>query len=322
MAKLVQINDIHLSDSPPVNRTRHYQDEIFDKLDFAFSLESDAVILTGDVFHHHHPQKTSHYLVGRLWEFIEHHNKPVYCIIGNHDVYAGRIDNINKQPLGMLAKHPLVTMLDDGIDYNINGVKVRAVNWDYKFYTTEGADLIKYQLDKFKKPDLLVSHAPILDSTNPYFQTIALSELSGLAKVISWGHIHAQHPVTKIDGTYFSNPGSLSRRSLGGSSLEESESQKIPHVATLTFGAEESIIKYVELPAKPMEDVYLPSSLLNAELDRRVPINSNKLESIIEILNNDDLESFTTDQLRSIVSTVGVDSDVIQIIEELLNIYG
>ena len=321
MAKLVQINDIHISDNPPVNRTRHYQDEIYDKLDFAFGLESDAVILTGDVFHHHHPSKTSHYLVGRLWELIEHHNKPVFTIIGNHDVYAGRVDNINKQPLGMLARHPLVTMLDDGKDYNIEGVKVRAVNWDYKFYNADGAGLIKYELDE-NKPDLLVTHAPILDSTNPYFQTITLNELGGLAKVISWGHIHAQHPITKLNGTQFSNPGSLSRRSLGGSALEESESQKTPHVAVLTFGKEESIIEYVELPAKPMDEVYLPSSLLNAELGKRTPVNSSKLEAIIDVLNNDDLESFTPDQLRSIVSTVGVDSEIIQIIEELLNIYG
>ena len=178
--RFIQINDIHLSDNPPINRTRHYQDEIFDKLDYAFGLESNAILLTGDVFHHHHPQKTTHYLVGRLWEFIEKHNKPVYVIVGNHDVYAGRIDDLNKQPLGMLLKHPLVTLLEDGKLYTIDGVNVQAVNWDYKFYSTDGANLIKYQLRK-NKPDLLVSHAPILDSANPYFDTIAPAELSGLA---------------------------------------------------------------------------------------------------------------------------------------------
>ena len=125
-----------------------------------------------------------------------------------------------------------------------------------------------------------------------------------------------------MDGTYFSNPGSLSRRSLGGSALEEHESQKIPHVAALTFGGGDSIIEYLELPAKPMAEVYLPSSLLNKELESRDQISSNKLESFMNILNNDDLESFTTDQLKSMISTVGVDPEIIQIMEELINIYG
>ena len=312
MSSFIQINDIHLSDTPPRNRTDTYQDDVFDKLEYSFGLASDGILLMGDLFHHQHPSRTTFALISRLWEMIERHNKPVYVIVGNHDVYAGRVDLLDAQPLGMIIRHPNVRWLNDGV-HNIDGVEIAAVNWDYGM-ERDGVDLIKERLGDVR-PDLLLTHAPILDSGNPFFSTISYSKLAGLAKSIAWGHIHELAPAKQREGTYFSNPGALSRRTLHGLALEEPDSQVLPHIARLTFDGSSNIVEYVPVPCRPMSEAYLASSVV----EKVTAVESDALDSFIDTLEMDELSAVSPERLRTMINTTDASPEVRVLLDEVLN---
>ena len=108
------VNDPHLADRPPSMRVEGYADHILAKLQFTTTIESDIVIFSGDVCNLKAPTRTSHALVQRMCDIIRAYNRPVYIVVGNHDMQHDRLESLEKQPLGVLFKAGAI-MLDAAV---------------------------------------------------------------------------------------------------------------------------------------------------------------------------------------------------------------
>ena len=252
MARFIQVNDIHLSDRPPRYRTNTYRQDIMDKLAWVFrkaiDTHSDFVLMTGDVFHHPQPSRVSHSLVNDLMALFSEYPLPVLVVPGNHDLMGGRLDSLDRQPLGTLTSHPNVKLLHEEYEYEVAGLIVKGVAWNYAI----NAEYIFSRVPD--KVHVLGLHAPILSGSNPFFEAIQPSALDNLADVVCHGHIHSPSWHT-TENTAFSNPGSLSRRCLGGG-LED-ESDRVPSVAVIDLEPGGSpAVEYLAVEHRPSEEVY------------------------------------------------------------------
>ena len=242
------------------------------------------MLLTGDIFHHPQARRVSHELVNDLLTVLADADMPIFIVPGNHDIGAGRLESIPKQPLGSLGHLPNVTVMEDGKLYEQGSITLASVGWNYRM----DADYIRAMIPA-ERPHVLALHAPVTPAPNPFFKTIQPAELAGLAEVVCYGHIHTQHPILQVGDTLFSNPGALARRALGGHLDDEAASK--PHIAEVDFSYAGSNVYYVEIPHRPMEEVY--------RLDlHEVAVSDNEaLTTFVESLGEVKLTALTAENL-------------------------
>lgn len=114
--KLGIIGDIHLAATPPGRRTETYLADVQAKLDeIAAADDIDGWLLIGDIFHNKRANRVPHWLVAWTWDWISrlaapvgpsHSDRWVLAVPGNHDLADGSIESLDRQPLGVLGRHP------------------------------------------------------------------------------------------------------------------------------------------------------------------------------------------------------------------------
>ena len=313
MGKFIQINDVHLSDRPPRFRKDTYKDDVLgkiaDSLYIGLSTSVDFVLFTGDVFHHPQASKVSHELVNDLMHLFNGYSMlPIYIVPGNHDIAAGRLESLPKQPLGTLGLLPNVTVMEDGEMYAVGGLTLACVGWNYRI----DAGYIQGQVSKTGQTNVLALHAPIAPKSNPFFKTIQPEEIADLADVVCYGHIHTPHPARKVGGSWFSNPGSLARRVLGGNTDDEAE--RHPQIACIEFdpGRYGPVVEYVDVPHKPMEEVY------RLDLHEVAISDDEALTAFVQSLGEAELSSVTAENLIQEAQAMTDDVRVKEMLETIL----
>ena len=118
--KLGIIGDIHLSATPPGRRSETYLADVQAKLEeIARADDVDMWLLIGDIFHHKRANRVPHWLVSWTWDWLSqlamapgpsHPDRGIYIVPGNHDLADGSIESIERQPLGVLERHPSVVI--------------------------------------------------------------------------------------------------------------------------------------------------------------------------------------------------------------------
>lgn len=212
----VFFTDAHLSDTAPASRTDNYTDEILKKLyevsDICRRVKASYALFGGDWFNSKVAAKISHSLVNKSLNVIDSFPCPIIWILGSHDVSYGRIDSIEKRPIGIILKHPKVIFIDDAYEIdipNLSNVPLRArflpVSDTYNTYK-EVVDKVSGMMSK---PDqdfiseggiyynIALLHQPIARSREkvPYEVMYAV-DLVGYADMLLYGHMH------KYEGTW------------------------------------------------------------------------------------------------------------------------
>ena len=117
--RLLFVGDVHMADRSPSKRDANYRDDIFRKLEeiveIAAKSKVDLVVFAGDLFHHKPPRDTTHRTVQQLIALMESFVVPVYVCVGNHDITEGRLESLEKQPLGVVATAKNVTLMPSHI---------------------------------------------------------------------------------------------------------------------------------------------------------------------------------------------------------------
>jgi len=310
--KFLQINDVHLSDKNPRYRTDSYKEDVLDKLRFCMNLAEeksvDFVLFTGDLFHVPQASKVSHRLVNDWLSIFDLSPCPIFIVPGNHDISGGRLDNLDRQPIGTLGAHSKATILEDGIVHDINGVTLCGVGWNYSI----SADYIKSKLPK-EKIDVLALHAPISLKSNPFFETIGWEELDGTARLVSYGHMHTPEEPGRIEDTWFVNPGSLSRRSLGKSQIDDPDQIRTPQVALIDITKDSVETTYFVVDCRPASEVY---RFEHYELQQE----NSKVSEFVKSLRSSVVSQITTEDIISLVNKSTDDVDIRRVAEELLRL--
>lgn len=318
--KYCQVNDVHACDRPPRYRTETFAEDIFQKLrevnKIAAEQKCDFLLYTGDLFHNPAASRVSHYLVNAWMMVLDEAPCPVYIVPGNHDLAAGRLDSLPKQPLGTLGLHPNVVLMTDGEIYNpVERDPSRtlcSVGWNYGINASYIREIVGQSNPMMI--DVLALHAPIMAKPNPHFFTIQPVELTGLSRVVSYGHIHAPAPVYSEGGTTFSNPGALGRCTLGN----DEDFTREPAVAIITMESADSKpwIDYTPVPHRPAEEVY------RTDLHDAREEGSEAIEEFVKNLGSATVTGVTVEGLAEEAKKLAGDPDVAAAIEEILYAVG
>lgn len=234
MSKVVLVGDIHVSDSPPVNTTETYTDDIISMLEwvnaYAFKQKADAIVWAGDVFDKKQANRNSHRLVQRMIELVRSSKVPIWCVTGNHDIANDRLDSLESQPLGVLYKSGLNELVGWHPELPVYGVPWQQ-HWEDPAEWSKAFDLWSSahgegegdDYDVIREPALVVTHASIFPpGQEPIYEYVNLNDLAAAMDnhgSLFYGHIHDHHGVFEQGGVTFCNPGAISRGSLTESHL-------------------------------------------------------------------------------------------------------
>lgn len=319
--KFLIVNDPHLSDVPPRNRTETYVEDIRAKLEESFEIAKQKrvshVIITGDVFHNKAANRVSYRLTQNVMRLFDDCDFSVIIAVGNHDISNGRLDSVERQPIGVFHN------MRSGIRCVEENYIVAVCDefehcWSTKFDVVPGVaevmgDGILEYMNKDWKGDYLIAHMPIaMPHETPIWPHISSREdIFQRWKCVIYGHIHEYHGFYKVGGTWFLNLGAISR-----GSIKESDLTRKPKVAYLELGDGEPEVEEIELTcAKPASEVFKLIELAEkAESDENVAMFLTSLKetmmdfvdvnSLIKVIENSDMESEVKSEAVGILETV------------------
>jgi DNA repair exonuclease SbcCD nuclease subunit len=302
--KLCQLNDPHLCEKAPRNRTDEYFTdtvvEIFSAIATAKDNDCEAMLLPGDLFHIPAASRVPHSLVSAWLTLFSNSSMPsVFITPGNHDLSAGRIDSLESQPIGILGYHPKVTILHSGQVSMFNGITIRGIEWNYQMSKRSMKAVSEVPTD------ILITHAPITHAPNPFYSTIQPDQLQGIASIVAYGHIHKTERPVKIGDTIFSNPGALSR-----GSISEDDVNRTPSVAIID--TTDLSVDYIPIKHKPPEDIYRATSIAIKRTSEGI------IQAFIDNLNLVDIESTTVDAVLEAVNAHLADERAKALAEEII----
>ena len=319
MMKFLIILDPHLSDTSPRSRTETYTEDILDKLKESFIIavqkKVDHVIIPGDMYHNKAANRVSYRLTQRVMEIINLANVSVIIVPGNHDLSNGRLDSVERQPLGVFRNmkrgikckkgeylRAAVGAIDDCTDYTdfsiIPGVA-----------EVMGNNILEY-MNKPWKGDYLIAHMPIaMPQETPIWPHISSrEEIFQRWKGVIYGHVHDYHGFYTVGNTWFLNLGSISR-----GSIRESDLTRKPKVAYIELGDGEPVVEEIELTCvKPASEVFKLVELAEkAESDENV-------EKFLSSLKDTMLEFVDINSLVRDIQSSALESEVKGVSIEIL----
>lgn len=308
MTSVIIVGDTHLSDKAPTSRTSDYTMQILDKIRFVSSkaIELDVpLVFAGDIFHIKTPSKNSHWLVGAFHEALQ--GVRTFIVPGNHDLLGDRLDTIDRQPIGALARMNNVSLLmgrDDELQ-SIVGIpyltEFDGGNWEHA---------IEYWNEIIGEPELIVTHAPIFPAGQQpgVYASIdadAWAEYFIGIPATYYGHIHENYSVyMNTDQTMmFCNQGALSRGSLHESSISRKPAVTYWHDGTF---------ERIEVPHLPANEVFLFDAATQAVKSK------DSAKAFTDALGQTQLVELTLENVRETLRSQIKDKAVLVVIEDCL----
>lgn len=293
MARLLQLNDPHLSETPPSSRTAFYCMEVLDKLAWVLAkareLHVDVLICTGDWFHSKIAQRTPYWLINRLLRMLADEPYQILSIAGNHDFPPG-FGDLDRQPYNTLIASGLVCDIHDKVFTCGDGTDIVGC----RYHDQDAFAHILNMVAKYK-PDVLVLHQQIEPpGSTQIFEFIPADKLVGVAKLVLYGHVHDYHGIydVTVEGftippavTTFSNPGNISR-----GSIAERDLKRTPSVAFFDTATGEREV--IGIPHKPIEEVFLLD-----KIERRKMISLD-IERFVETVEQTQFVALSHDVVR------------------------
>lgn len=273
MIRILVANDPHTADRPPLGRTESYCDDVLAKLEEiglrAKELECQAVVISGDIFHIKRAPYVSHALIQRLIAIFRAYPCIVLVVPGNHDLAMEGLASIARQPLGVLARAGVITLLGiDGGHYQLAADKQQMLligrpydidgdaDPDYYGLTDDELAFVKRWRMGRLRAVVMVAHGSIVPpkEKRPYpYCPANLIDFNEIDLLLS-GHLHENMGLHEVRGSYFANFGSISRVS------RTADNYKREVVALLVTLTDDNAFKFAEVPidsARPAEDIFV-----------------------------------------------------------------
>lgn len=312
------VNDVHIADSAPAKRTETYGEDIKAKLleirQIAEEQDANIALFAGDIFHHKHAHRVTHKTVNWLCEYFMGFDCPVYIVIGNHDIPDGRLESLEKQPLGVIGNLSNVTLMGwDQYAFNFEGTNPFRDdrNSDITISSIPGvpgvtiADYAKPQRDQGSKWHVLAVHQsvvpdksklpPVLQDKDFMHDSQDVANVTD-ADVILYGHEHGNHGIYARSGKLFVNLGAICR-----GSLTESDLNREPQVFLLKLGETISGAPIKLKNVKPAAEVF--------RLEEHVAAQEHRadIDDAIGRLNDTKLTIFS---IETVIGEIEVRDDI------------
>ena len=311
MTSFLLIGDVHLADRPPGQCSDSYTDDLFDMLDYCARLakEFNAVtIQAGDLFHLKHPARNSHALVRRTFEALYKFPREVFVVPGNHDISHDRQESLASQPLGVLLSSGVARILK-GWEMEF-GYPIYGVPWLQRFDDRMVSDaLAEFRVDSGLKHNLVVTHAPLYPPSQElsyeFYPSDKWAQAMGNAGSCYYGHVHEAHGIWTVGGVQFANQGAISRGSIHEHNLTR-------NISVTLWDSLNGGFKVIPIPHKPAEEVF---KLSQVEVLKE---KQEQLNSFLESIGHASVEITSVESVLEIVGRMGLSSDLLQVVQELL----
>lgn len=323
MIKIFNIFDVHVSDQSPGFRTETYTQDILTKLEETVRLskkhEATHILFLGDIFDQKVPNRVSHRLVQQVADIMRSYGKPVYILVGNHDISGGTLDSLPKQPIGILAHLPNVQLLtwdklvldEDVAIYPVPGVPILHESWQDR-YVTE---------DKRKRV-IIAAHQLIARDVTQYpeaarhaFQPAQEVAKHTDASFIVSGDLHTPQgvyvlPRGKGGHVGFANLGSLCRLSVKDVDHE-------PKCLLLTINDDEK--RSLQTDIIPLESVRPASEVFRLEEQAEAKSHKADIDETISKIKTTRIHKFSLDAVIEDINTnTSVDQTTREVAVDLL----
>jgi len=321
---LVWITDLHMSAIPPGRRGDDYAGAIFDKLRFVLDLTeklNGVCLVGGDVFHNKVAKSPGNSLatIERLIRvFGSYPLGRVWGAVGNHDLFADRMDSLPSQPLGLLIaagcyrdlnREPvLFSNADDSVTVSVETFP----------YATGDKTLQALLNAPPRHPEAKyrvgVVHAygePGHGGTLYGEPKIGYNQVAHLDfDFLLWGHDHSRKETETVGNITHVNLGSMARAAF---SYDEKDRPVV--AAILSFAQDGIRYKEKDIPVKPLEVVFVHA-------DKGVE-RAGKASNVLDFFSQMDeaVDGLETSEPREIAKQLcGDDLQLLQLLLELCNL--
>jgi exonuclease SbcD len=209
MTRFSFFTDAHLSGKSPRHRIDDYPQAILRKMAECYQTAKDEdcsfMLFAGDFFNTH--RIFSYEVIGDAMDIVEGYGIPTYMCLGEHDLYGHSPATYPTSTLAFFVRRcPSVEVVTKPIE--VEGVTLWAKHEFDPVPVINGEGL---SVDA-EKLNVLICHELITGGKAP-FDVVHTSTLadSPFDLVVS-GDLHDGYPTHEVNGTWFCNPGALSRQ--------------------------------------------------------------------------------------------------------------
>lgn len=254
MVRLVATGDLHFRGTNPRARTDDFAAALVAKLSDVFDLAHRnsclGIIIPGDIVDT--PGIALPTLV-ELCVLLAQSPCAIYAVPGNHDLWGGNPDTVDRTPYGALTRFGLIRDLSKGACL-VKGISLTGHGYD----ADTDRDLAQYapQATTSHGASIHVAHGMLLQrapghALSRYTLARDVAELENAPDVLIVGHEHTGFGVMRTGHTTFVNPGALCR--LSASSAEMSRRVQVCLLTFHTAGSEDSAKWELETQLLPIE---------------------------------------------------------------------
>lgn len=279
--KFVYMTDQHITNKWPQSRLDNYLETILNKVEWViqFANQEDAyILLGGDLVDRY---TCSPEVVNKIISIFRTANKPIFGIVGNHDVYAQNFHVLDNVILGTVFKSGIVNLLTaDPIFITEDNMVVQLTGANYIPDMEKHKELYQPVRCPDSNWSIHIIHSFLIKK---HWETLKrqytlITEVNSSADIILAGHEHQGFGVVEDNGTIFINPGSLGRIS---SSL--TEIARKPCIALIELTPEGRGAQIIEVPCAPDGNDVLSRELIEVEKARKEHLNTmNDLLTIMD----------------------------------------
>jgi DNA repair exonuclease SbcCD nuclease subunit len=215
--RILFATDIHLRAIKPISRLDvDFLGTIIGKIDQVREMSEnfDIVVLGGDIFDR---PDAAHSVVSRAINAFAKFKKPVYSIVGQHDIYGYQGQTLDRTAMGVLIESGVIKKLDSVFMNNV------------AIYGLHAYDTTVWEVPESVSTKVLVAHKLLTNNPFPGGVCHLISDVvtKTNANLILSGDIHYPHEV-ELNDRVFINSGSLSRLSI-------TDRDRFPQVAEITI---------------------------------------------------------------------------------------
>lgn len=273
--KVLFFTDTHIRGTNPRSRLDVFQDTLYNKLNeilnFIKENKINYVIFGGDLLDR---PDVSLSVMQRFIYLLNQFPKPIYMVLGNHDIYGQNPNTVNRTIIGILETLGIVHILDNNhVILEDEEMKIKVTGANYYYDIDVDINKEKYISKNKDGCDYLIHvvHGMLMEKS--FIKEVPHTLIDDIfsmteADITLCGHYHTGFGALKINDKYFVNPGALVRIN---NSL--SEIKRSPSFAVINLEKNNIEISIEKLKTAPEGELVIDRSFVKEHAQRELILN-------------------------------------------------
>ncbi|SKA86764.1 DNA repair exonuclease SbcCD nuclease subunit [Caloramator quimbayensis] len=299
--KFLYFTDSHIRGSSPKSRKDNYIEALKEKfkeiVETVKNENIDYVLFGGDLFDR---PDLSLSIVNEFIIYLKELPLPIYCVLGNHDIFGQNPSTASRTVLGILDTLGIVKLinLNEFIYLKKDVITIQLTGCPYYYNIDTSNEKEGYIVNYKKNCDFAIHivHGMLLDK--PFIKGVPhtlIDEIADktLSDITLCGHYHTGFGIKKVNDKYFINIGSISRIS---NTLSEAE--RIPSYLII------NVDKDLKFDIRNLKCAKNGDEIFDKEILRQEEFKQQKINEFIQQVNS--YGSFEILNIESIIREISI----------------